>query len=372
MVATVNLTMSTHEVAVGGYIYFEVQALLDGAPAVGEGVDILRRTDNAALVRGWVNSSGYASMIWYPTEDDVGTYQVCARLVVYGGYLSANQTVTVTGGQVDDYIIEVYECAGQSIDIWFHDGYTLDKWYCTVQVPGVGPMNLFSYVSIDDLKNQINNALGTAEYSAIISASTGGSVSPSGRVMIPAGTSITVTATPDQGWALDYWTVNGVRQNYGLSWNFEPTGSGNTIMAIFVQDVSQQERTVMINSLGNGTTNPSGTVKVQPGETLVIGATPNEGYIFAHWTVNGVIDDQSGASLTFDPPKLYNTVWANFIPEPTNGNGDDPLKWLLDLFANIGKAFTDLFGGNKILMILVIGGVAYMLLDDGKTVVIRE
>jgi len=47
-------------------------------------------------------------------------------------------------------------------------------------------------------------------YDVLIWTSAGGSVNPSGIITVKAGTKITVTATPNSGYILDYWLVNDV------------------------------------------------------------------------------------------------------------------------------------------------------------------
>ena len=51
----------------------------------------------------------------------------------------------------------------------------------------------------------------TVMYWVTINPGTGGAVNPSGTYQVAANTKITVTATPQTGYTLDYWLVNGVK-----------------------------------------------------------------------------------------------------------------------------------------------------------------
>ena len=61
--------------------------------------------------------------------------------------------------------------------------------------------------------SQINVSLDptTLLYWVTINAGTGGAVNPQGTYQVAANTKITVTATPQAGYILDYWLVNGVK-----------------------------------------------------------------------------------------------------------------------------------------------------------------
>ena len=86
----------------------------------------------------------------------------------------------------------------------------------------------------------INVALVPTEvlYWVHVLAGVGGRVDPSGAFQVKAGAKLTVTAYPDKGYVLDYWTVNGVksgstnpisvtvdRDNFNVSAVFKQTGA---------------------------------------------------------------------------------------------------------------------------------------------------
>lgn len=118
--------------------------------------------------------------------------------------------------------------------------------------------------------SQINVTLTTTavKYWVAILAGVGGTVDPSGTYQVAANTKLTITATPDQGYILDYWLVNNVK-----SGNTNPLGvtidkDNYSINAVF----KEAEVPPPTNGGGNGVTwpvkklmHPFDNVKLEPG-----------------------------------------------------------------------------------------------------------
>jgi len=119
--------------------------------------------------------------------------------------------------------------------------------------------------------SQINVTLTTTavKYWVTINAGVGGTVDHSGTYQVAANTKLTITATPDPGYILDYWLINNVK-----SGNTNPLGAtidkdNYSIYAVFkVADVPPPPP----NGDGNGVTWPIkkrihifDNVKVEPG-----------------------------------------------------------------------------------------------------------
>jgi len=117
---------------------------------------------------------------------------------------------------------------------------------------------------------QINVSLTptTVKYYVTVNAGVGGSVNPYGAFQVAANTKLTVTATPDSGYILDYWLINNVK-----SGNTNPLGvtidkDNYSINAVFkVADVPPPPP-----NGGNGVTwpvtrqiHPFSNVKLEPG-----------------------------------------------------------------------------------------------------------
>ncbi len=137
---------------------------------------------------------------------------------------------------------------------------------------------------------------------------------PSGGVY-PDGTTVTVTANPDTGWAFGSWTgdLSGVTNPANLLVNGD-----KSIIANFIE-----EYTLTTNVTGNGTItlDPSGGVYPE-GTTVTVTANPDTGWIFDGWS-----GDLSGNT---NPTTIYmngdKSITADFIEEFTlstniTGNG---------------------------------------------------
>ena len=121
---------------------------------------------------------------------------------------------------------------------------------------------------------------------------------------VEKGTSVTFTATPDTGYKLKEWTVNGVAQA-----SKEPTLTltieAKTDVKVAFEKIEEEpivvEKFAVTYSAGaNGTltaTVTSGT-EVEKGTSVTFTATPDTGYKLKEWTVNGIAQASKEATLT--------------------------------------------------------------------------
>jgi len=139
-------------------------------------------------------------------------------------------------------------------------------------------------------------------------AGANGTVSPSGSQTLTIGQTYQFTATPNANYLLDYWDLNGVNQGSTNPLSLLATAgmNGQTLTAHF----KAQTVTLNVVSGGNGTVSPSGTSLLTVGQTYQFTATPNVGYAFDYWDLNGtnlgannplsltVTSDMNGKQLT--------------------------------------------------------------------------
>ncbi len=129
------------------------------------------------------------------------------------------------------------------------------------------------------------------------------------------GTTITVTATPNEGYELVSITVNGTV----FSGNTFTMPAGNVTVGATFRAI---EYTITTASVSNGTLSTNVT-KATIGTTITVTATPNEGYELVSITVDG----QAISGNTFTMPAANVTVGATFVAEKysitvnTDGNG---------------------------------------------------
>jgi len=155
---------------------------------------------------------------------------------------------------------------------WSGDGDCLD---------GVVTVNSdTSCTALFDLKNYIIHA----------SSGSGGSISPSGEVVVTHGNNQSFTITPDVNYHVEDVLIDGVSHGQITSYTFEGVNSDHTISVSFVLN----QYTLMVNKTGTGqgnVTSDQGTIDCGDtcsdtfdyGSTLTLTATPDTGYVFAGW-----------------------------------------------------------------------------------------
>ena len=114
------------------------------------------------------------------------------------------------------------------------------------------------------------------QYTLIVSASDGGSVSTDGGTF-DEGTELTFTATPDEGFKFIGWEGNdSTSESLTVTIN-----SDKTIQALFELIPSVQYNLNISASVGGTVSTEGGTY--DEGTEVNITATPNEGYLFVGW-----------------------------------------------------------------------------------------
>ena len=180
------------------------------------------------------------------------------------------------------------------------EGYTLD--YFTLDGERINGDTF-----IMPARNVEVSAVFTANaYSITVVQPTGGSVAAS-ATSAAAGTTIELTATPAEGYTLDYFTLDGARIN------------GNTfIMPARNVDVSA---VFTANAYSITVVQPTGgTVSASKlsaffGEAVELTAVPDEGYELSHYVVNGAANN--GGAFTMPARDVIVTAVFTKVAEPS-------------------------------------------------------
>ncbi len=123
-----------------------------------------------------------------------------------------------------------------------------------------------------------------------------------------SGSSVTVTASPNTGYAFINWTEGGVIVSASSNYSFM-LNANRTLVANFKLIAGSQFAVILSsNPAGGGTTAGGGLYNA--GASVTVTANPNNGYTFINWTNNGVIASTS-SSYTF-PLNTNTTLVANF------------------------------------------------------------
>jgi hypothetical protein len=123
-----------------------------------------------------------------------------------------------------------------------------------------------------------------------------------------AGTSVTITATPNAGYSFVNWTEGSTQVSTSASYTFNITSNRN-LVANFTQQVQNYTLTTLAAPTEGGTTNISSETYAS-GTSVTVTATPTAGYSFVNWT-EGSTQVSTSASYTFNITSNRNLV-ANF------------------------------------------------------------
>ena len=148
-------------------------------------------------------------------------------------------------------------------------------------------------------------------YTVKASAGEGGTITPSGDVLVAHGNSAVFTITPEKGYHVkevlaDNKAVNLTDNQYTFTDVKEP----HTISASFEKDITTI--TISASAGEGGTISPSGEVTAEIGSSVEFTVTPDDGY-----HVKEVLADDAVVSLTddkyvFNEVKESHTIYASF------------------------------------------------------------
>ncbi len=201
----------------------------------------------------------------YVAHFELKTYEITASVdpeeggVVTGaGTYTHGETVTLTASANEGYLF----------DGWVKDGET------------VSTEPSLSFTAIEDGEYVAQFTLQSYPIEITAFPTEGGMVTGAGTYY--HGDICTLTATPNTGYVFLYWIKDGVQVSTEASYTFTVTGPA-TYVANFVN--FNYEVSVVVNPAEAGTVQGAGNYDL--GLTCTLTATPNEGYQFVNWTVNG-------------------------------------------------------------------------------------
>ncbi len=165
------------------------------------------------------------------------------------------------------------------------------------------------------------NSPGTATITAVfrvleqftIAASaapaTGGTVSGAGTYY--EGKTVTLTATPNDGYAFAYWTENDTTVSTDATYSF--TASADRALQANFRALEQFTIAASAAPAAGGTVSGAGTYR--EGSAVTLTATAKPGFTFVNWTANGAVVS-ANAAYTFTADTDL-SLTANFVPAYT-------------------------------------------------------
>jgi len=149
------------------------------------------------------------------------------------------------------------------------------------------------------------------QYTLTVDHTQGGTTTPTkGTYQYDVGTTVTLTATPNQAYKFDWWVVA------------EQQNTDNPIQVIMDEDKTATatfspisvDYTLWIGVQGSGTTNPApGTYTYPAGVQVQVTAIPDSGYLFDYWQLDSTTSTINPVTLTMDTN--YDLI-AHFMAQP--------------------------------------------------------
>lgn len=141
------------------------------------------------------------------------------------------------------------------------------------------------------------------------SAGVGGSISPSGDMVLRSGADQTFAITANPGYHISDVKVDGVSVGATTSYTLHSVASYHTIAASFLGNTC----VITATAGAGGTISPSGTVPVNYGSSQLFTITPAAGYRILSVTVDGT-SVGAVSSYTFTSVTDAHTISASFVP----------------------------------------------------------
>ncbi|MCX5824476.1 MAG: hypothetical protein NTY86_13460 [Deltaproteobacteria bacterium] len=127
---------------------------------------------------------------------------------------------------------------------------------------------------------------------------------------MPSGGSQLFTATPNSGYTVDKWRLDGtVVRTGGTTYTVSNVQANHTLNVSFRSSVNF---TITASAGANGSISPSGQVSVPSGESPLFTATPNSGYTVDKWTLDGTVVRTGGTIYTVSNVQANHTLNVSF------------------------------------------------------------
>ena len=160
---------------------------------------------------------------------------------------------------------------------------------------------------VASVETSMNMIAGGTQYTITASAGTGGTITPSGAVLVNQGANQTFTIAANTGYQISQVAVDSVNQGAITSYTFNNVQANHTISATFTPITY----TITASAGSNGTITPSGAVVVNYGANQSFTIAANTGYQISQVTVDSVGQGPI-TSYTFNNVTANHTISATF------------------------------------------------------------
>jgi hypothetical protein len=257
----------------------------------------------AATAYGYGKESALSEVLLYTVPEN--NYIINASAGT-GGSISPSGNITVAHGE------------SLTFGITPETGYDIKN--VLVDGESMGAISTYTYDNVTADKT-ISVTFETTTYTINASAGTGGNISPSGKITVAHGESLTFGITPETGYEISEVLVDGKPNGAISSYTYENVTADKIISVTF----KPIKYTIDASASTGGSINPSGKITVAHGESLTFGITPETGYEISEVLVDG---ESMGAisSYTFS-----NVLSSRIISVHFNMIPSDPTTHIIEM-----------------------------------------
>ncbi len=285
-----------------------------GNVIVNEGTD---KTFNIVPDSGFVidqvtvDGSPQGAVSTYTFVNVIANHTIQATFTQGGGTTFTINAGAGAGGSINPSgNVPVNEGTDKTFNIVPDSGFIIEQ--VTVDGSPQGAVSTYTFVNV--IANHTIQATftqgGGATFTINAGAGTGGSINPSGNVMVNEGTDKTFNIVPDSGFIIDHVTVDGSPQGAVSTYTFVNVIANHTIQATFTQG-GGTTFTINASAGAGGSINPSGNVPVNEGTNKTFNIVPDSGFIIEQVTVDGSLQGVV-STYTFVNVIANHTIQATF------------------------------------------------------------
>jgi Divergent InlB B-repeat domain len=196
----------------------------------------------------------------------------------------------------------------QTIDVGNTNTYTVSNLSDGTYYFAVTASNMSGNESV--YSNEVNKTIQSTPqiYTINASAGTGGSISPSGSVIVNQSANQNFTITPDPGYIIADVKVDSASVGKVASYTFSNVTAAHTIQASFSSTLSY---TITASAGTGGSISPAGSVSIKQGASKTFTVAPRIGYRITDVRVDN-ISVGSVSSYTFSNVTAAHTIRASF------------------------------------------------------------
>jgi subtilisin family serine protease len=263
----------------------------------------------------WTGSAVTAGKVADPNSSSTtvtmnGNYTIAANFAIDQKSLT---TSTTTGGTITTPGIGAYLYdygANASIIASAATGYHFVNWTGSAVTAGkVADANSAGTTVTMDANYAVQANFGITQFIIHASAGDNGSISPDGDITKDYGSSQQFTASPNTGYEVNEWTVDGNSvQSGGTAYTLSNITAANMVHVTF----RILTYTVTASAGDNGSILPNGYITKDYGSSQQFTALPNTGYEVNEWTVDGNSIQTGGTTYTLSDITVAHTVGVTF------------------------------------------------------------